>query len=285
MWRLQWSIYALKYNVPGRDHDIKDASINHIKYAFDQMDLFLDSLKDSVKRDFDEACLLLDSGEFPSKRKRLRHITIMANARLTNTKAKIEAIFRLLKYAELKEMQIYVDIYMGQDALDGTQVWHKCKGNVQRKTDYLGIPEIETGILVADATEIFTQVFMGSKEWLTDYTWEPSIALPAPVIQVEATVDEAFNNDRKLQGVIYLLKAGDWYKIGKTIDPQGRMRQLDIQLPEKTEKLHEIHTDNIDLLERHWHRYFADRRGNGEWFRLTAEDIAEFKAYRRIEMS
>lgn len=84
-------------------------------------------------------------------------------------------------------------------------------------------------------------------------------------------------------GVVYLLCVGNWYKIGKTNDPLRRYRELDIQLPHKPERLHHITTNDIHHLERHWHRYLREKRGNGEWFQLDQADIDEFTSYDNVQ--
>jgi hypothetical protein len=61
-----------------------------------------------------------------------------------------------------------------------------------------------------------------------------------------------------------------------------RNAQLKIQLPEKPKMIHKIHTNNIDYVEKHWHKRFALKRANGEWFALDAEDVAEFVQCERM---
>ena len=79
-------------------------------------------------------------------------------------------------------------------------------------------------------------------------------------------------------GFVYLLKSGQHYKIGKAMSVDDRKRQLAIQLPKPVEEIHRIKTDDPLGIEAYWHRRFADKRLNGEWFSLSVADV---KAFRR----
>lgn len=83
--------------------------------------------------------------------------------------------------------------------------------------------------------------------------------------------------DTSNDGFVYLMKSGRFYKIGKTISVGMRERQLQIQLPEEARTVHTIKTDDPSGIEAYWHRRFEAKRKNGEWFELSAQDVAAFR--------
>jgi hypothetical protein len=99
---------------------------------------------------------------------------------------------------------------------------------------------------------------------------------------------EAVAPDRRPKAVrfgsVYLLKGpGRRYKIGRTNAFGRRTRELSIQLPFDTRKIHVIETDDPEGVERYWHQRFADKRINSEWFELAADDVAAFKRWKRLK--
>lgn len=78
-------------------------------------------------------------------------------------------------------------------------------------------------------------------------------------------------------GFVYLVKSGKYYKIGKSNHVGRRDYELKIQLPEKTQLIHQIVTDDPSGIEIYWHNRFGKKRKNGEWFELSNEDIKIFK--------
>ena len=83
-------------------------------------------------------------------------------------------------------------------------------------------------------------------------------------------------------GFVYLMRSGRHYKIGRTVSVGSRERQLAIKIPVPPTTLNKIETDDPSGVEAYWHGRFADKRGEGEWFYLSADDVAAFRRWKRI---
>jgi hypothetical protein len=99
-----------------------------------------------------------------------------------------------------------------------------------------------------------------------------------------ASDDDEPSAEQVTIGYVYLVKHGSRreYKIGRTNNPLRREGEIGIELPEKLQPIHVIKTDDPAGVENYWHRRFASKRKEGEWFALSAQDVLAFKRWKRI---
>jgi hypothetical protein len=92
---------------------------------------------------------------------------------------------------------------------------------------------------------------------------------------------------RPVRGYVYFVGSEEYgvVKIGKANDLSSRIGTIALQLPFRVEVLHSIECANPDAVEKEYHRKFAEKRKNGEWFALTPEDLEEIKSVTYLETS
>ena len=90
---------------------------------------------------------------------------------------------------------------------------------------------------------------------------------PAPQVQADTTPSTEY---------VYFLLGNGLYKIGKTTrQPEERLKDYSPKLPFETELVKVIKTKNCTKLERELHRRFKAKHVRGEWYALTADDLAQ----------
>jgi hypothetical protein len=89
-------------------------------------------------------------------------------------------------------------------------------------------------------------------------------------------------------GYVYLLKAGKYYKLGFSRSPYNRFSTLIKQSPTGGDPIHHFATDDPKGIEKYWQKRFKDKKvealnkNSGEFYNLTAQDIAAFKRRKKF---
>jgi len=86
-------------------------------------------------------------------------------------------------------------------------------------------------------------------------------------------------NGDNIQCVYFLQEKDNGYvKIGKTKNLKTKSF-FPYLMPFRWEIIYTIESNNVDVLEKYFHRIFRARRINGEWFKLDEQDIEEIKLF------
>ena len=86
-------------------------------------------------------------------------------------------------------------------------------------------------------------------------------------------------------GYVYLLRLEQdrdpfrcVYKVGRTTDLRSRHKMLGVLMPYPVTLVWAMNSDDAAHTERFVHEQFAGARMDGEWFRLTREQVEQFIA-------
>lgn len=99
--------------------------------------------------------------------------------------------------------------------------------------------------------------------------------LPFTVIATELDTSIKQRLDYKKEGYVYVVECAGVFKIGCSICPDTRLKGL--QLPYPAVYIFKIHTDDMYRLENRLQKMFEDKHVNGEWFKLTEEDLKKIR--------
>lgn len=75
---------------------------------------------------------------------------------------------------------------------------------------------------------------------------------------------------------IYLVKCGEYFKIGIAADPAARLRGLQTGSAEPLELMRAVECVDARNAEAFLHHEFRKKKHRGEWFKLASEDILKF---------
>jgi hypothetical protein len=83
---------------------------------------------------------------------------------------------------------------------------------------------------------------------------------------------------QSITGYVYLMRSGRRHKIGRTNSPSRRHREVRVDLPDPTNLVHSIPTDDPAGIEAYWHKRFESKRvRDTEFFDLDSSDVAAFR--------
>jgi len=78
-------------------------------------------------------------------------------------------------------------------------------------------------------------------------------------------------------GFVYLIRGGDFYKIGRCKDVSARARAIQTGCPYKVEVVASREVPDAATYEAHLHETYKDMRTSGEWFGLDYPQVEALK--------
>ena len=86
------------------------------------------------------------------------------------------------------------------------------------------------------------------------------------------------NKKKEIPGYVYLLRSNTgYYKIGRTKDPDNRLKVFGVKLPFEVGFAALIQSSDMVQMEKDLHELYEAKRVNGEWFDLSPEDVEYIK--------
>lgn len=99
--------------------------------------------------------------------------------------------------------------------------------------------------------------------------------------ELEQVIESSFP-EGSASGYVYFVQEhmNGTFKIGKTKNIERRMNVFNVKLPFKNELIFLVKSGNHHQTEVAFHKYFASKRLEGEWFALNKEDVEWIRAGR-----
>lgn len=130
----------------------------------------------------------------------------------------------------------------------------------------------------------YARLVIEADEQLLIFVHEESLSRARAILVNEAIqADKRRMRERQQKngskpGYVYLIRAeSGYFKIGRTVNPDDRMKTFGVKLPFEVKFECVVNAENMIQLERDLHERFADKRINGEWFNLNDADVEYIK--------
>lgn len=81
-----------------------------------------------------------------------------------------------------------------------------------------------------------------------------------------------------MNGYVYILEAGNRYKIGRALDLARRLKTYQTESPYQIRIIATFYVPDYELAEALVHRIFSRRKVKGEWFDLTPRHLYRLKS-------
>ena len=179
-----------------------------------------------------------------------------------------EAGFQPQKFNQKADSQIYL-----QKIANAIRYFKKFPTSAELKLYRQVDAEIPTSTTLRSHFGIGTGVANAVRDWIEKNSEFSDLIELIPTAQKTPNVISKSSAD----GFVHLIKSGQFYKIGRGDELEKRVKQIRTTLPDASVLEHSIRTDDPSGIEAYWYRRFADKRANGEWFKLTLQDVAAFK--------
>jgi len=76
-----------------------------------------------------------------------------------------------------------------------------------------------------------------------------------------------------MKAAIYLMKSAGLMKIGYSKNPFQRWKSLKTGCPDPIALIFTLYCNDAPAVEKSLHKTFSDRRGKGEWFRVSVDEV------------
>lgn len=151
------------------------------------------------------------------------------------------------------------------------------------EVDIASLPIVSLQALLLDCESLYGNRLGIPASYLNEEFDASTLNLARTIEKLNAEISRKTALQSARSGYVYLLKsASGFWKIGRTANPKDRLKTFSIKLPFEVEFEHLIPCDDMVGAETELHRRFADRRINGEWFRLNETDVAWIKTIKSL---